>query len=73
MAIRRNPFDDHYLLYPVLAARTLEAIGWEWAPIVLPSALVTLSREQRPVRQSRRRASHDSEEIARGHHRVPGL
>jgi hypothetical protein len=35
IAIRRNPFDDHYLLYPIFAARTLDAIGWEWAPIVL--------------------------------------
>ncbi len=35
VAIRRNPFDDHYLLYPIFAARTLDAIGWEWAPVVL--------------------------------------
>ena len=34
-AIRRNPFDDHYFLYPIFAARTLDAIGWEWAPIVM--------------------------------------
>ena len=35
IAIRRNPFDDHYFLYPVLAARSLDCIGWEWAPVIL--------------------------------------
>lgn len=34
-AIRRNPLDDHYFLYPVFAVRALETIGWEWAAVVL--------------------------------------
>ena len=64
-AIRRNPFDDHYLLYPVLAARTLEAIGWEWAPIVLRPVVRYLASNVRALPHPDA-GPHDSEEIARG-------
>jgi hypothetical protein len=35
VALRLNVMDDHYFLYPMLAARTCDAIGWEWAPVVM--------------------------------------
>lgn len=35
IALRRNVIDDHYFLYPLLAARSCDVIGWEWAPVVL--------------------------------------
>ena len=35
IALRRQPIDDHYPLYVGLTMRTLDAIGWEWAPVVL--------------------------------------
>lgn len=35
IALRRNVIDDHYVLYPLLAARSCDAIGWEWAHVVL--------------------------------------
>jgi len=44
VALRRNSLDDHYLLYPVYAARALDAIGWQWAPVVLRPAVRYLSR-----------------------------
>lgn len=33
--IRRNALDDHYFLYLVNAARALDCVGWEWAPVIL--------------------------------------
>lgn len=44
VALGRNNLDDHYLLYPIYALRSLEAIGWEWAPIVLRPAMRYLAR-----------------------------
>lgn len=35
IAVPRNGLDDHYFLYPVYAARALDALGWENADIVL--------------------------------------
>ena len=35
VALRRNALDDHYLLYPLLTARTLDVVGWEWARVLL--------------------------------------
>ena len=35
VAIPRHAIDDHYFLYPVFAARALDCMGWEWAPVVL--------------------------------------
>lgn len=35
VSLRRNALDDHYLLYPLLTARTLDTLGWEWAPVLL--------------------------------------
>ena len=34
-AIPKNGTDDHFFLYPVYAARALDIIGWEWAPVLL--------------------------------------
>ncbi|MGH6717750.1 MAG: hypothetical protein ACREER_00405, partial [Alphaproteobacteria bacterium] len=35
VAVPRNALDDHYFLYTVYAARALDAVGWDLAPIVL--------------------------------------
>ncbi|MEX2648982.1 MAG: hypothetical protein WD673_08215 [Alphaproteobacteria bacterium] len=35
VGVPRNALDDHYFLYPVYAARALDALGWDWAPVVL--------------------------------------
>ena len=64
-AIRRNPFDDHYFLYPVLAARTLDAIGWEWAPIVLRPVVRYLASNVRALPHPDA-GTYDNVEIARG-------
>ena len=63
--IRRNPFDDHYFLYPVLAARTLDAIGWEWAPIVLRPVVRYLASNVRALPHPDA-DTYDNQEIARG-------
>ena len=34
-SVSRNTMDDHYFLYPLFTARTLDLIGWEWASILL--------------------------------------
>ena len=34
-ALPRQAIDDHFLLYPVFAAQTLDLIGWQWAEFVL--------------------------------------
>ena len=44
VAIRRNMLDDHYLLYPIFAARALDDIGWEWAEAVLRPPVRYLAR-----------------------------
>ena len=49
VAIRRNPFDDHYLLYPIFAARTLDSIGWEWAPVVMRPVVRYLASNARAL------------------------
>jgi len=33
-ALPLNPYDDHYALFPLYAARALDVIGWEWAPVL---------------------------------------
>ncbi|MBC6440456.1 MAG: hypothetical protein GDA49_08650 [Rhodospirillales bacterium] len=43
-SLRRNNLDDHYFLYPLYAMRALDAIGWEWAPIILRPVVRYLSR-----------------------------
>ncbi len=35
VALPRNALDDRYVLYPLFAARALDAIGWEWASVLL--------------------------------------
>lgn len=35
VAVPRNALDDHYFLYTIYAARALDALGWDLAPIVL--------------------------------------
>ncbi len=64
-AIRRNPFDDHYFLYPVLAARTLDAIGWEWAPIILRPVVRYLASNVRALPHPDA-GTYDNQEIERG-------
>ena len=44
VGIRRNMLDDHYLLYPIFAARALDDIGWEWAEAVLRPPVRYLAR-----------------------------
>jgi len=44
VALKRNSLDDHYLLYPVYAARALDMIGWQWAPVLLRPAVRYLAR-----------------------------
>jgi hypothetical protein len=48
-AIRRNPLDDHYFLYPVLAVRCLEDIGWDCAAVVLRPPIRFLSTNARTL------------------------
>ena len=43
-AIKRNSLDDHYFLYCIYAMRALDAIGWEYGPILLRPAVRYLSR-----------------------------
>ena len=44
VAIRRNSLDDHYFLFPTYACRALDAIGWQWAPVLLRPVVRYLSR-----------------------------
>jgi len=44
VAIRRNPLDDHYFLYTLYACRALDAIGWQFGPIVLRPVVRYLAR-----------------------------
>jgi len=44
VSLRRNNLDDHYFLYPLYAMRALDAIGWEWGPIILRPVVRYLSR-----------------------------
>ena len=48
-AIRRNALDDHYFLYPVFAARALDCIGWEWAPVLLRKVVRYLATNARSL------------------------
>ena len=48
-AIRRNPLDDHYFLYPVLAMRGLQDIGWDCARVVLRPAIRFLASNARTL------------------------
>ena len=48
-AIRRNPLDDHYFLYPVFAARALDCVGWEWAPVILRKVVRYLATNARAL------------------------
>ncbi len=48
-AIRRNPLDDHYFLYPVLAIRAVETVGWEWAGVVLRAPVRYLATNARSL------------------------
>ena len=43
-AIKRNSLDDHYFLYCIYACRALDAIGWQYGPILLRPAVRYLSR-----------------------------
>ena len=65
VAIRRNPFDDHYFLYPIFSARTLDAIGWEWAPIVLRPVVRYLATNARALSHPDAE-SYTNDEIVRG-------
>lgn len=40
-----NLFDDHYFNFPLYAYRTLDAIGWEFAPVILRVAVRYLANE----------------------------
>ena len=44
ISLRRNNLDDHYFLYPIYAMRAADAIGWEWAPILMRPVVRFLSR-----------------------------
>ncbi len=44
VSLRRNNLDDHYFLYPLYAMRAADAIGWEWAPVVMRPVVRFLSR-----------------------------
>ena len=43
-AIPRNAEDDHFFLYLTFAARTLDCIGWEWAPVIMRPPVKYLCR-----------------------------
>ena len=43
-SIPRNTLDDHYFLYSCYACRALDAIGWQWGPILLRPAVRYLAR-----------------------------
>lgn len=43
-ALRRNALDDHYFLYPLLTARALDDLGWEWASVLMRPPVRYLSR-----------------------------
>ena len=44
VAIRRNSLDDHYFLYAVYACRALDAIGWQYGPVLLRPVVRYLAR-----------------------------
>jgi len=43
-AVRQNQLDDHYFLYLVYTARALDAIGWQWAPVLMRPVARYLAR-----------------------------
>ena len=43
-SISRNAMDDHYFVYPVFTFRTLDLVGWEWAPYFLRPVVRFLAR-----------------------------
>ena len=43
-SISRNAMDDHYFVYPVFTFRTLDLVGWEWAPALLRPVVRFLAR-----------------------------
>ncbi len=43
-SLKRNSLDDHYFLYSSYACRALDAIGWQWAPVLLRPAVRYLAR-----------------------------
>ena len=65
VAIRRNPFDDHYFLYPVFAARALDCIGWQWAPVILRPVVRYLAGNARAL-AGPENANVSGDEIIRG-------
>lgn len=44
VAIARNSLDDHYFLFALYSARALDAIGWDWAPVLLRRVVQYLAR-----------------------------
>ena len=44
VAMKRNALDDHYFLYPLFTARTLDDLGWEWAAVLLRPPVRYLAR-----------------------------
>ena len=43
-SLKRNTLDDHYFLYSSYACRALDAIGWQYGPILLRPAVRYLAR-----------------------------
>ena len=53
LAIGRNGLDDHNFLFPVYTARTLDCLGWEWAPVLFrPPVRCQARRATRLIRNS---------------------
>ncbi len=47
-AIPKNEVDDHYLLFPTFTWRTIEMLGWDYAPILLRTAARYATRPPAP-------------------------
>ena len=47
--INRNHLDDHNVIYPVLTARALDCIGWEWAPVLMRPVVRYQARHARDI------------------------
>ena len=53
LAVARNGYDDHNFLFPVYTARTLDCLGWEWAPLLFrPAVRCQARRAPRLIRNS---------------------
>ena len=62
-AISRNAMDDHYFVYPVFTFRTLDLVGWEWAPYFLRPVVRFLARHPYSIDVERPMPFSEMEEL----------